>query len=215
MTKRKYSECGRLVFNFYKSYFDVFCNLDSDADKLQFITAVLDRQFLGKEPVKLSKMANFAYISQKHNIDTQVKGFEDKIGRSINEINPTVGGTVGGTLGGTVGGTVPPRVQSQSEPQPQPESETQTESQEAKKNSPPPLSDFLEYCKTITQFSFLEYEYSLKSKYQQWLDDGWKDGHGKKIKNWKNKIQNTYPFLPKTKPQKQANKYIPTIKDKW
>lgn len=82
-------------------------------------------------------------------------------------------------------------------------------------NTPPSLSEFLDYCKTITQFNFAEYEYSLKSKYQQWLDNGWKDGHDKKIKNWKTKVQNTYPFLPKTQPQKQASKYIPTERDNW
>lgn len=86
---------------------------------------------------------------------------------------------------------------------------------EKEKDAPPSLSEFLEYCKTITQFNFTEYEYSLKSKYQQWLDNGWKDGHDKKIKNWKTKIQNTYPFLPKTQPQKQGSKYIPTERDKW
>lgn len=79
----------------------------------------------------------------------------------------------------------------------------------------PSLFEFLEYCKTITEFNFVEYEYSLKSKYQQWVDNDWRDGHDKKIKNWKTKIQNTYPFLTKTQPQKQASKYIPTERDKW
>ena len=32
------------------------------------------------EPNNLEGMARFAYISQKHNIDSQVKGFEDKTG---------------------------------------------------------------------------------------------------------------------------------------
>lgn len=79
----------------------------------------------------------------------------------------------------------------------------------------PSLFEFLEYCKTITEFNFVEYEYSLKSKYQQWVDNDWRDGHDKKIKNWKTKIQNTYPFLTKTQPQKQTSKYIPTERDKW
>ena len=35
---------------------------------------------------------------------------------------------------------------------------------EKEKDEPPLLSEFLEYCKTITQFNFTEYEYSLKSK---------------------------------------------------
>lgn len=93
----KFSETGRLVFNFYRSYFDVFNSLDSDKDKLEFIKALFNRQFLGIEPTNLSKMANFAYISQKHNIDAQVKGFEDKIGLKLTEIKASVGGSVGGS----------------------------------------------------------------------------------------------------------------------
>lgn len=123
MSERKLTEEGRLVFKFYKSYYDVFNTLDSDKDKLEFITAILERQFFGTEPIKLSKMANFAYISQKHNIDAQVKGFEDKIGRKLNEINPTVGGYVGGSLGGSVEGSL--QSQSQSKPQPQPQPKEQ------------------------------------------------------------------------------------------
>jgi len=36
---------GRKAFNFYKSYFEVFRMLESDEDKLQFITALLEKQF--------------------------------------------------------------------------------------------------------------------------------------------------------------------------
>jgi hypothetical protein len=66
-------------FTFYKSYYDVFKEL-SDKDKIQFIEALLDKQFIGKEPTDLKGMANFAYLSQKHSIDKQVKGWEDKKG---------------------------------------------------------------------------------------------------------------------------------------
>ena len=43
-----------------------------------------------------------------------------------------------------------------------------------------------------------EYEFSLKAKYQTWVDAGWKDGYGKPIKVWKSKIKNTFPHLKKT-----------------
>ena len=68
---------SRKAFNFYLSYFDVYQEL-SDKDKLIFIDALLNRQFYGVEPTDLKGMVKFAYISQKHNIDAQVEGFENK-----------------------------------------------------------------------------------------------------------------------------------------
>ena len=67
----------RKGFNFFRSYFDVYNELE-DADKLQFINALLNRQFMGEKPKDLKGMAKFAYISQTNSIDNQVKGYEDK-----------------------------------------------------------------------------------------------------------------------------------------
>ena len=89
----------RLVFKFYKSYFDVANELN-DNDRLAFYDALLKKQFLGIEPT-LKGMSKFAYISQKHSIDLQVKGWEDKMKTSLNS-NPTIGGAVGGIIGGIV-----------------------------------------------------------------------------------------------------------------
>ena len=72
LTKRK-------GFNFFRSYFDVYNELN-DKDKVAFIDALLNRQFLGIKPTDLKGMAKFAYISQVNSIDSQVKGFEDKTG---------------------------------------------------------------------------------------------------------------------------------------
>jgi hypothetical protein len=86
LTKRK-------GFNFFRSYYDVYNELENDADKVAFIDALLDRQFLGIKPLNLSGMAKFAYISQTNSIDSQVKGYEDKT-KTI--LTPTVGGRQGG-----------------------------------------------------------------------------------------------------------------------
>lgn len=40
-----------------------------------------------------------------------------------------------------------------------------------------------------------DYRFSLDAKYDTWVADGWKDGHGEVIKNWKNKLRNTIPHL--------------------
>lgn len=86
LTKRK-------GFNFFRSYYDVYNELETDADKVAFIDALLDRQFLGIKPTNLKGMAKFAYISQTNSIDSQVKGYEDKTKTTL---HPTQGGTIGG-----------------------------------------------------------------------------------------------------------------------
>lgn len=69
---------NRKAFNFLRSYYDVYNMLDNESDKKEFIEAVMNRQFKGLEPLNLSKMAEFAYNSQKHSIDKSVSGFETK-----------------------------------------------------------------------------------------------------------------------------------------
>ena len=67
-----------------------------------------------------------------------------------------------------------------------------------RKYIPETLENFLEYGNTIlTQLNKNpeEYDFSLRAKFQTWSDDGWKDGHGKDIKNWKNKLNATIPYL--------------------
>lgn len=86
LTKRK-------QFAFYRSYYDVFNEL-SDTDKLKFIKALLDKQFLDKDPEDLSGMVKFAYISQMDSIEKQVKGYCDKTKTALNtkKIYPWQGG---------------------------------------------------------------------------------------------------------------------------
>ena len=86
LTKRK-------GFNFFRSYFDVYNELETNEDKVAFIDALLDRQFLGIKPTDLKGMAKFAYISQTNSIDSQVRGYEDKTNTIL---NPMAGGSVGG-----------------------------------------------------------------------------------------------------------------------
>jgi uncharacterized phage protein (TIGR02220 family) len=96
LTKRK-------GFNFFRSYFDVYNELEKDSDKVAFINALLSRQFLGIKPDNLKGMAKFAYISQTNSIDSQVRGYEDKTRTKLNPLEennytPAVGGSVGGAV---------------------------------------------------------------------------------------------------------------------
>lgn len=82
LTKRK-------GFNFFRSYYDVFNEIPDSKDKLAFIQALLDRQFLGVKPENLKGLAKFAWISQVNSIDSQVKGYEDK---TRTKLTPCQGG---------------------------------------------------------------------------------------------------------------------------
>lgn len=79
LTKRK-------GFNFFRSYYDVYNELETKEDKVAFIDALLDRQFLGIKPTELTGMSKFAYISQTNSIDSQVKGYEDKTKTKLNPL---------------------------------------------------------------------------------------------------------------------------------
>lgn len=92
----------RKHFKFYKSYYDVFCELP-DKEKLSFIEAIFKKQFFNID-TELKWLAKFAYISQKHNIENQVQGFIDKMGEIDTPMPPP-------PLGGMQGGMVPPPIQ--------------------------------------------------------------------------------------------------------
>jgi hypothetical protein len=70
----------------------------------------------------------------------------------------------------------------------------------------------LSFCKddmVKNNMNFNLYEYSLKSKYESWVENGWKDGHNNIIKLWKSKIRNTIPHLRpmQTLSNKSGGKY--------
>jgi hypothetical protein len=83
---------SRKAFNFYRSYFDVACEL-SDKDRLAFYDAIITLQFTAKS-TPLKGTAKFAFLSQKHSIDAQIKGYYDKTKDPI--FTPCQGGIQGG-----------------------------------------------------------------------------------------------------------------------
>jgi len=89
----------RKGFNFFRSYFDV-CNELPDKERLEFLDALLNKQFLGIDPEHLEGLAKFAWISQIHSIDSQVKGYETKTKTKLDD--PSQAPTVAPTLPPTV-----------------------------------------------------------------------------------------------------------------
>ena len=101
----------RKAINFFRSYYDVAKEL-SDKDRLAFYDAILKKQFENID-TNLTGMANFAYVSQKHSITSQIKGYYDKTkDEKFNPIAPP-----------TVGATEPPSQQGQVQVQGQEEEE--------------------------------------------------------------------------------------------
>lgn len=58
----------------------------------------------------------------------------------------------------------------------------------------PNYKDFLAYAKQQEIFKD-SMEYQLKAKYNQWVENNWKDGYNKPIKNWKTKLQNVLVYF--------------------
>jgi hypothetical protein len=83
---------SRKAFNFYRSYFDVACEL-SDKDRLAFYDAIITLQFTANS-TPLKGTAKFAFLSQKHSIDAQIKGYYDKTKDPM--FAPCQGGIQGG-----------------------------------------------------------------------------------------------------------------------
>ena len=167
LTKRK-------GFNFFRSYYDVYNELNKK-DKLDFIEALLDRQFLGKKPNGLKGMAKFAYISQTNSIDGQVKGYEHKTKTKLpqsvesEEINTP-------TVGGAQGGQEPPTLQEKGK--------------EKEQYVIPELETFMIYLKDYLKKDenrYLAIRQRMIDTYNGWKINDWKDGNDKPIKNWKTK----------------------------
>jgi len=171
----------RLLFKFYKSYFLIASEL-SDKDRLIFYDAIMNKQFNGVEP-DLNGMAKFAYISQKHSIDSQVKGWEDKVG---NQLTPP-----------SVPPSVPPSTEEKVKEKVK-EKEEVKEKRKTKVFQPPTVLEVKQY--------FKENGYSEQSgenafKYYSVAD--WKDSKGNQVLNWKQKMQ--IWFKPENKQINKTN----------
>ena len=63
-------------------------------------------------------------------------------------------------------------------------------------NNIPAFEDFKMYAWSKKKDVNME---ALKLKYESWVENGWKDGNDKPIKNWKTKILNSLPYLKESK----------------
>ncbi len=68
-------ETKRKAFNFLRSYFDVLNELKEDSDRLNFLMSIINKQFLNQDPKDLDFIAKLCYESQRHAIESSVKGW--------------------------------------------------------------------------------------------------------------------------------------------
>jgi len=76
------------------------------------------------------------------------------------------------------------------------EIEEEVEEEDKEKKNIPTYEEFEEYAKTLSIWND-SFEFQLQAKYESWIENKWKDGNGKKIKNWKTKLKNTMPYFRK------------------
>lgn len=70
-----------------------------------------------------------------------------------------------------------------------------------KKQNPPARDQFLSFCQNL-DIDFESLKETIGAKYDTWLKAGWKDGNGKPIDDYEQKIINTLPYL-KPMPKKR------------
>jgi len=64
------------------------------------------------------------------------------------------------------------------------------------KKEPPSLSEFVAYALSNKSNICTE---TVELKYKSWIENGWKTGHGKEIKNWKSTLLQTLPHIKEKK----------------
>lgn len=77
----------------------------------------------------------------------------------------------------------------------------------------PTYEDFKEYAlDKCSELNFNVSESQINAKYQSWKTNGWRNGNGKQIKNWKSTLLNTLPYLNgKDKPQEHDFKNFDNV----
>ena len=126
-----------------------------------------------------------------HQIEKAVKGYMDKSKDPMQGPyqDPTQGCTQGPAL------QVQEEVQEEEKEEVKEKKEVSLRTAKAQKNAPT-LQDFYLYASSLSIWDE-SFAFQLEAKYEQWVENNWKDGHGKKIKNWKTKLRNTLPYFKK------------------
>lgn len=77
----------------------------------------------------------------------------------------------------------------------------------------PEESEFLAFAKSLEIYDAESpnIDFQIKTKYESWRENGWKNGNNRPIKNWKTALKATLPYLLKPNSNTFQGK-VPTIK---
>jgi 23S rRNA pseudoU1915 N3-methylase RlmH len=70
----------------------------------------------------------------------------------------------------------------------------------------PSISEFMEYYKNDLSLKFPNLDFQVQTKYESWIENNWKDGYDKEIKNWKLKLNSAITYLKPINNGKQFTK---------
>ena len=154
----------RKAFNFLRSYFDVLNELDNDKDKLSFLLSIINKQFLDEDPKGLNFIVNLCYGSQRHAIESSVKGW-----KRVNNVDPMTDPMTNPTTNPTTDPTTNPKEEEEKE---EVKEEEEVKVKEKVKNIQERKSDFF---KVLSSYSV---SYSVKMVndfFDYWSEHGDKD----------------------------------------
>jgi hypothetical protein len=177
---------------FYRSFYEAIDNLPSRSQKEQVYSAIFDFIFKNIEP-QLKGNSLSVWILVKPQLIANQMRYENG-SRSKTQAN---------------------RKQNVSESQANKnvfnKNENKNENVLMEKGAPA-REEFLSFCQTL-DIDFDRLKETISAKYDTFVDDGWCNGYGKPITNWKNTIRNVIPHL-KPMPTKVQNEQ-PKAKGNW
>jgi hypothetical protein len=160
---------------FYRSFYEAIDNLPSKSQKEQVYSAIFDFVFKNIEPQLKGNSLSVWILIKPQLVANQIR-YENG-SRSKTEAN---------------------RKQNQSDVQANKnvfnENELMNNENVLIETHPPAREDFLLYCQSL-DIDFERLKETIEEKYNTWVKAGWKDGNGKNIVDWHQKIKNTLPYL--------------------
>lgn len=76
----------------------------------------------------------------------------------------------------------------------------------------PTEDEFLNFAKSLEIYdaNSPNIDFKIKAKYESWVNNGWKNGHNKPIRNWKTNLKSTLPYL--LTPNNSFTSKVPVVK---
>jgi len=172
---------GKKSFQLYTEWMEVFEELDNETAG-QLIKHIF-RYTNDLNPTTENREVKLSFIQMKQQLKRDLKKWETKC--ATNKAN--------GALGGRPKNPTKPKITERFNSKPK---EPDKVKDKDKDINIPAFNDFKEYALSKKPNVNIE---ALNLKYQSWVEGGWVNGNGRKIKNWKTSLLNTLPYIKEKK----------------